>query len=63
LVGRSNAGKSSLINKLFETKLARVAKRQGTTKYMHFYGLSNNAGAIIDTPGYGILMLIKDLLT
>ena len=52
-VGRSNTGKSSLLNKMFETKLARVAKKAGTTKNMHFYGLASNAGVIVDTPGYG----------
>ena len=26
---------------------------KGTTKFMHFHGLHNNKGMLVDTPGYG----------
>jgi GTP-binding protein EngB required for normal cell division len=44
-VGRSNTGKSSLINMIFnktkKDKTARVAKAQGTTKFLHFHEIKN----------------------
>lgn len=37
-IGRSNSGKSSLINKIFNNKkIARVSRTPGTTKYLHFH--------------------------
>ena len=43
-MGRSNTGKSSLINAVFRNKpinkkkkIARVAKKPGTTRFLHFH--------------------------
>lgn len=50
--GRSNVGKSSLINKLTGRKsLARVSKQPGKTATINFYKLNN--ARLVDLPGYG----------
>lgn len=51
--GRSNVGKSSLINSLVRRdRLARVAKRPGKTRMIHFYRI-NDRFLLADLPGYG----------
>ncbi|MDD2499125.1 MAG: ribosome biogenesis GTP-binding protein YihA/YsxC [Desulfitobacteriaceae bacterium] len=53
LVGRSNVGKSSLINKLVQRKnIARTSSTPGKTQTINFY-LVNNAWYFVDLPGYG----------
>lgn len=53
LFGRSNVGKSSLINHAFQNKnLARVAKRPGKTECLNYFTLHEQA-YLVDTPGYG----------
>lgn len=50
--GRSNVGKSSLINRLFGRKsLARVSATPGKTATINFYSLENIH--FVDLPGYG----------
>ena len=50
--GRSNVGKSSLINKLFNRKqLARVSAMPGKTSTINFFRLDNVR--FVDLPGYG----------
>ena len=50
--GRSNVGKSSLINKLVNRKaLARVSSSPGKTATINFYNLKNIR--LVDLPGYG----------
>ncbi len=50
--GRSNVGKSSLINKLVNRKsLARVSATPGKTGTINFYSL--NEAMLVDLPGYG----------
>jgi len=56
-IGRSNVGKSSLINSIFKEKLSNVSKRPGTTKAMQFYQLKNQLGYIADAPGYGFAQI------
>ena len=52
-IGRSNVGKSSLINMLCERNaLARVSKTPGKTQYLNFY-IVNKSWYIVDLPGYG----------
>ncbi len=53
LVGRSNVGKSSLINSLTGRKeLARTSSMPGKTLTMNFYCI-NDAFYLVDLPGYG----------
>ncbi|HUY68550.1 MAG TPA: ribosome biogenesis GTP-binding protein YihA/YsxC [Alphaproteobacteria bacterium] len=53
LIGRSNVGKSSLINVLVARKgLARAAKQPGRTQQIFFYELGG-ALMLVDLPGYG----------
>ena len=52
-LGRSNVGKSSLINRLLGTKgLARTSSRPGRTQSVNFYRV-NEACWFVDLPGYG----------
>jgi GTP-binding protein len=52
-VGRSNAGKSSVINALAnEGRLAFVSKQPGRTRQINFFNLRNGA-ILADLPGYG----------
>ncbi len=51
-VGRSNVGKSTLLNTLFGKQLAYVSKRPGKTRSINFY-LVNSSFYMVDLPGYG----------
>lgn len=52
IFGRSNVGKSSLINALtLQKKLAFVSKTPGKTVSLNFYQYGNST--FVDTPGYG----------
>jgi len=56
--GRSNAGKSSLLNKIFNRKaLARVSAMPGKTATINFYRLDNIR--FVDLPGYGYAKVAK----
>lgn len=56
--GRSNVGKSSLINKIFNRKsLARVSSMPGKTATINFYALENIY--LVDLPGYGYAKVAK----
>lgn len=56
--GRSNVGKSSLINRIFGRKsLARVSSVPGKTATINFYGLENLY--FVDLPGYGYAKVAK----
>ena len=51
--GRSNVGKSSLINKLLNrNSLARVSSNPGKTATINFYNIDDTLN-IVDLPGYG----------
>ncbi|MBX9804167.1 MAG: ribosome biogenesis GTP-binding protein YihA/YsxC [Alphaproteobacteria bacterium] len=51
--GRSNVGKSSLINALTgRTTLARVSHTPGRTQQLNFFSLANRL-VLVDMPGYG----------
>jgi GTP-binding protein len=53
LCGRSNVGKSTFINSLFNRKdLAKVSSTPGKTRSINFYEIDNKF-YIIDLPGYG----------
>lgn len=53
--GRSNAGKSSAINRLTRNgKLARTSKTPGRTQLLNYFQLQNNDRLrLVDLPGYG----------
>ncbi len=59
-VGKSNVGKSSLINMLTNNgKLAFVSKKQGKTRVINYY-LINDSFYFIDLPGYGYANASKE---
>ena len=52
-VGRSNAGKSSALNRLTGQRgLARVSKTPGRTQLLNFFAVAGG-GRLVDLPGYG----------
>lgn len=52
-IGRSNVGKSSLINLLTERRdLAKISDTPGKTKLINFF-VVNGAWSLVDLPGYG----------
>jgi GTP-binding protein len=57
LVGRSNVGKSSLINALVKQKIARTSAAPGKTRLANFYLINPQSTIpglyIVDLPGYG----------
>lgn len=58
-VGRSNVGKSSIINALTNRKkLAKVSQTPGKTKLINFF-LINNDFYLVDLPGYGYAKVSK----
>ena len=53
-VGRSNAGKSSLINALTNNKnLAKTGQRAGVTKNINYFLINKGQVTFVDLPGYG----------
>ena len=59
--GRSNVGKSSLLNLLVNRKnLARVSGSPGKTRTINFYEI-NDAFRIVDLPGYGYAKVAKSV--
>ena len=60
LAGRSNVGKSSLINRLLHRKaIARVSRTPGKTREINYYRV-NNRFVLVDLPGYGYARLSKE---
>lgn len=58
-IGRSNVGKSSLINMLCNQKaLARVSQRPGLTRLINFF-VVNEDWCLVDLPGYGYAKAAK----
>ncbi len=60
-IGRSNVGKSSLINSLLNRKsLARTSSKPGKTQTVNYYRI-NNEVYFVDLPGYGYAKVSKEL--
>ena len=59
LVGRSNVGKSSFINRLIRRKrLAHTSNTPGKTRLLNYY-LVDDEWALVDLPGYGFAKVSK----
>ncbi len=59
--GKSNVGKSSLINGLMNRKsLARTSAQPGKTQTINFYNI-NNAMYLVDLPGYGYAKVTQEV--
>jgi GTP-binding protein len=64
--GRSNVGKSSLVNRLLgrtRTPVARVSQQPGKTQEINFYRVGTGGGefCLVDLPGYGFARAPKTL--
>lgn len=52
--GRSNAGKSSVLNRLTgNRRTAKVSKQPGRTQLLNFFDVPGTSGRLVDLPGYG----------
>jgi GTP-binding protein len=61
LAGRSNVGKSSVINRLLNRRsLARTSGTPGKTQQLNYY-LINNEFYFVDLPGYGFAKVPRDV--
>lgn len=52
IAGRSNAGKSSFLNSIANSKIAKVSNTPGKTRLLNFFSRSDKY-VIVDMPGYG----------
>jgi GTP-binding protein len=59
VLGRSNVGKSSLLNSLLGTKVARVSQSPGRTQALFWYRVGERFD-IVDCPGYGYAKTAKE---
>ena len=59
--GRSNVGKSSLINGLLGTRIAKISKQPGHTRLLNFFDVRIDRGELrfVDLPGYGFAKVAK----
>ncbi len=58
MIGRSNVGKSSLINYLLGRKIAYISRTPGKTQLIHYFKI-NQAFYLVDLPGYGYARVPK----
>jgi GTP-binding protein len=60
--GRSNVGKSSLINALLNRKsLVRTSRRPGQTRMLNFFSVNDDL-MLVDLPGYGFSRASKEVI-
>jgi GTP-binding protein len=61
IAGRSNAGKSSLLNVIGGRRdLARVSKTPGRTQRLHFFRERQRGFVLVDLPGFGFARVSKE---
>jgi GTP-binding protein len=64
-LGRSNVGKSSLLNALVGEKAAKVSQTPGRTRAINFFRISDERGrprvVFADLPGYGYAKISKSI--
>jgi len=64
-LGRSNVGKSSLLNKLVGEKAAKVSQTPGRTRAINFFALLDDSSRLrlifADLPGYGYAKISKSI--
>ena len=53
MLGRSNVGKSTLINHIFGYKIVECSKTPGKTQHLHFLQVDKLKMQVVDCPGYG----------
>lgn len=62
LAGRSNVGKSSMINKFINRKnLARTSSKPGKTQTLNYYRINNDGFYFVDLPGYGFAQVSQSV--
>ena len=59
MVGRSNVGKSSLINFLTNAKIAKTSSKPGKTRLINYFDINNGQFFLVDLPGYGFSLASK----
>jgi len=59
-VGRSNVGKSSLLNDLCKKKIAKISATPGKTQLLNYF-LINNTFYFVDLPGYGFAKVSQNI--
>ncbi|MBO4368789.1 MAG: YihA family ribosome biogenesis GTP-binding protein [Desulfovibrio sp.] len=58
--GRSNVGKSSLLNALCGQNLAKISSKPGKTQSVNYYQVTGHDFYLVDLPGYGYAEASKD---
>jgi GTP-binding protein len=62
IVGRSNAGKSSLLNTLTnQNKLAFTSKTPGRTQHINYFQIVQDESYLVDLPGYGYAKVPEEI--
>src|SRR5439155_7141660 len=59
VLGRSNVGKSSLLNALLGVRVARVSQTPGRTQALYWYRVGERFD-LVDCPGYGYAKAAKE---
>lgn len=52
-VGKSNVGKSSLLNSLLKSRLAKTSSTPGRTRLINYFSINDDSLRFVDLPGYG----------
>ena len=58
-IGRSNVGKSSLINAVFKSEIAKTSRTPGRTQTLNLFRIKDKL-MVVDLPGYGFAKVSKD---